>query len=101
MLMVTCYSIYRYGDDLNPWGDLITMARAWCLVKPGGLAVVGMPVGPDLIEFNAHRIYGPVQLPHFFANWEQVYTETDITENYGKKCSFCYQPLFIMRKPFL
>ena len=25
----------RYGDPLNPWGDLITMAQAWCLLKPG------------------------------------------------------------------
>jgi hypothetical protein len=25
----------RYGDMINPWGDLITMARSWCLVKPG------------------------------------------------------------------
>ena len=21
----------RYGDSLNPWGDLITIAKAWCL----------------------------------------------------------------------
>ena len=27
--------LYRYGDQLNPWGDLIAMARAWCLLKPG------------------------------------------------------------------
>ena len=25
----------RYGDQLNPWGDLITMAKVWCVVKPG------------------------------------------------------------------
>ena len=25
----------RYGDSLNPWGDLITMAQSWCLLKPG------------------------------------------------------------------
>ena len=23
----------RYGDGLNPYGDLITMARAWCVTK--------------------------------------------------------------------
>jgi len=34
----------RYGDQLNPWGDLITMARAWCMVKPGGFAAIGVPV---------------------------------------------------------
>ena len=33
----------RYGDSLNPWGDLITMAQAWCLLKPGARALVGLP----------------------------------------------------------
>jgi hypothetical protein len=40
---------FRYGDMLNPWGDLITMARAWCLVKPDGLALVGVPTGMDQV----------------------------------------------------
>ena len=31
----------RYGDALNPWGDLIAMARAWCVLKPGARAIVG------------------------------------------------------------
>ncbi len=25
----------RYGDALNPWGDIIAMARMWCVLKPG------------------------------------------------------------------
>ena len=46
----------RYGDNLNPWGDLITMARAWCLVKPGGYALVGVPSDKvDNIKYNANR----------------------------------------------
>ena len=49
----------RYGDQLNPWGDLIAMARSWCLVKPGGHALVGLPSGEEVIGFNSHRIYGP------------------------------------------
>ena len=32
---------FRYGDSLNPWGDLIAMARAWCVLKPGGKALIG------------------------------------------------------------
>jgi hypothetical protein len=41
-------TIFRFGDMLNPWGDLIAMARAWCLVKPGGKALVGVPSGPGM-----------------------------------------------------
>ena len=72
------------------------MARAWCLMKPGGMALVGFPSGPDRLEFNAHRIYGPVQLPHFFANWDQVYTDANLTQ--PAKCTYCNQPLFVVRK---
>jgi hypothetical protein len=39
-----------YGDALNPWGDLIAMARAWCVLKPNARALVGVPSGPDVIE---------------------------------------------------
>ena len=41
---------------LNPWGDLIAMARSWCLVKPGGFGIVGVPTGPDRIGFNSHKV---------------------------------------------
>jgi hypothetical protein len=29
----------RYGDALNPWGDVIQVAKAWCVVKSGGTMV--------------------------------------------------------------
>ena len=46
----------RFGDALHPWGDLVTMARAWCLVKKGGYAVIAVPTSKqDTIEYNAHR----------------------------------------------
>ena len=46
----------RFGDAMHPWGDLVTMARAWCLIKPGGIAVIAVPTAKkDTIEYNAHR----------------------------------------------
>ena len=82
---------------LNPWGDLIAMARAWCFVKPGGQALVGVPSGPDMIGFNSHKIYGPVAYSHLFANWEQVYTDTDFSKNDGK-CFWCYQSIHALAR---
>lgn len=92
----------RYGDNLNPWGDLIVMARAWCVLKPGGKALVGFPIGPgkDQIYFNSHKNYGPVLLSHLFANWEQVYSEFDY-KNFIKECVWCYQDLFVVQKPLV
>jgi hypothetical protein len=33
----------RFGDMLNPWGDIITIARAWCVTKDGGSLTIGVP----------------------------------------------------------
>ncbi len=93
-------SIYavRYGDALNPWGDVIAMARSHCLLKPGGQALVGVPTGPkDILLFNAARVYGPIMYAHLFANWKQVYTEMT-PEDFSTGCPWCYQPLYIVEK---
>ena len=50
----------RYGDALHPWGDLVTVARAWCITKPNGYFMTGMPFdtnGNDLLQFNEKRYY--------------------------------------------
>jgi hypothetical protein len=53
----------RYGDALNPFGDLIAIARGWCVAKPGSVLVIGVMYGQDAVEFNAHRVYGNVRYP--------------------------------------
>ena len=63
----------RYGDALNPYGDKQAIARAWCLAKPGARMLLGVMYGHDGLEFNAHRVYGPLQLAHLTANWKQVW----------------------------
>jgi Caenorhabditis protein of unknown function, DUF268 len=62
----------RYGDALNPWGDLLAVARAWCVTKPGGALALGLPTGIDYVTVNAHRVYGKVRWPLITANWIQV-----------------------------
>jgi len=101
----------RYGDALNPYGDLITMAKAWCLTKPGGRALVGFPCGMDLINFNANKLYGPVMLPHLFANWNQIYSEyrdfpdgldtnaKDFCGSEDEPIRYCFQPMTVLEKP--
>ncbi|CAJ0951153.1 unnamed protein product, partial [Mesorhabditis belari] len=53
----------RYGDPLDPWGDVREMAKVLCLLKNRGLMIVGFPVGSDAVIWNAHRIYGAIRLP--------------------------------------
>jgi len=64
----------RYGDAINPWGDRQAIARAWCMTKKQGNLVLNVPFNQqDALIYNAHRIYGPVQLPHLLANWKQIW----------------------------
>lgn len=78
----------RYGDALNPWGDLMAVARIWCVTKDDGLLFLGVPSGPDCVKFNAHRIYGRVRYPFLVTNWEKVdsFTSNDLTFD-SKDCS--------------
>jgi hypothetical protein len=52
-----------------------------------------MPSGPDMIGFNSHKIYGPVMYAQLFANWDQVFTDTDFKKNDVENCFWCYQSI--------
>ena len=90
----------RYGEKLNPWGDLMTMARAWCDTKPNGRAVIGVPTNGDEILFNEARIYGKLLSAQLFANWKQVTSALDVRRFENTDCHFCtsYQPLHVVQK---
>lgn len=62
----------RYGDPLNPVGDLEAMQKMKTIVKPGGLLYLAIPVGRDRLVWNAHRIYGKARLPMLLEGWKVV-----------------------------
>ena len=47
----------RYGDPLDPRGDIKAMKELQRVVQPGGSLLLVTPVGKPKIAFNAHRIY--------------------------------------------
>jgi len=44
------YIILRYGDPLDPVGDIWDVWRISCFVKPEGLLYLGVPTGPDQVN---------------------------------------------------
>ena len=69
----------RYGDHLNPWGDIISIAQAWCVSTPEAKLAIGLPTimnGKDRIEFNAHKVYGPRLYPFLVTNWHFIWPPT-------------------------
>ena len=62
----------RYGDPVDPKGDIKAMQEAQALLKPGGLMFLTVPVGPDILVWNLHRRYGEHRLPLLLGGWEEV-----------------------------
>ena len=52
----------RYGDKIDPRGDLKAMAELARVLAPGGNLLLVVPVGQPRICFNAHRIYSFEQI---------------------------------------
>lgn len=57
----------RYGDELDPGGDLKSIEELKRVLAPGGDLLFATPVGKPRIEFNAHRIYSFEQLVSYFS----------------------------------
>jgi SAM-dependent methyltransferase len=60
----------RYGDPLDPQGDLKAINELKRVLKPGGDLLFVTPVGKPTIAFNAHRIYSYEQVRDFFSPLE-------------------------------
>ncbi|MBM3201747.1 MAG: DUF268 domain-containing protein [Chlamydiae bacterium] len=60
----------RYGDPINPQGDLEFMNKAKNFLKPGGKMILAVPVGQDALVWNVHRIYGKIRLPMLLKGWK-------------------------------
>lgn len=62
----------RYGDPLDPDGDLKTMDHMRQVLKPNGYLLLAVPVGLDTITWNTHRTYGRVRLTALMRHWSLV-----------------------------
>lgn len=60
----------RYGDMLDPLGDMKAAKELERVVKTGGSLIFVVPVGKPKIEFNAHRIYSYEQVIAMFSHME-------------------------------
>ena len=56
----------RYGDPINPDGDLKAISELKRTLANGGSLLFVVPVGKPKIEFNAHRIYSFEQIINYF-----------------------------------
>ena len=91
----------RYGDPINPNGDLESMTKMKDVIKKEGLMVLSIPMGNDKLYFNTHRVYGKKRFPLLIEGWEKI-DEFGIAEgSYDNDINGVngtpYQPVFILR----
>lgn len=60
------FGLGRYGDDVDPLGHLKGLEQLKRMVKPGGRFYLSTPIGPERVEFNAHRIFAASTVTGWF-----------------------------------
>lgn len=63
----------RYGDAINPEGDLLAASELSRIVKPGGQLLIVEPINQTpRLSFNAHRLYSYQQVLGMFPQMDLV-----------------------------
>ena len=88
----------RYGDPVNPDGDLLAMQEAGKYLKDDGTLFLGVPLGPDCLCWNAHRIYGPVRLPLLLRGWLPLDAYSIYPSVFEGAPGAIRQPLLVLKK---
>lgn len=60
----------RYGDAIDPDGDLKAMNELKRVLAKGGSLLFVVPIGKPGIQFNAHRVYSYEQIINSFSGLE-------------------------------
>ncbi|NJD56664.1 MAG: DUF268 domain-containing protein [Nitrospirae bacterium] len=60
----------RYGDSLDPDGDLKAIAQLKRVLAADGSLLVAVPIGRPKLMFNGHRIYSYDQIMEYFSDLE-------------------------------
>ena len=64
------FGLGRYGDTIDSDGYLHGLNNLYRALKPGGKFYFSVPIGPQRIEFNAHRVFA---VNHLLALFEGKY----------------------------
>jgi len=92
----------RYGDPINPNGDIDACIEAYTMLNNQGYFICGIPIGNGCIEGNYHRIYNQKRIDKLFSlfnnyigsvNNKTLDKTLDFTGNNWQN-----QPIFIYQK---
>ena len=91
----------RYGDPLDPDGDLKAMKNTKDLIHKDSLLFLSVPIGIDKVVFNLHRVYGKHRIEKLLDGWEIVdkfgFFEESLENNVNGVDGSPYQPVYILK----
>jgi hypothetical protein len=88
----------RYGDRLDPLGDIKAMRKSKTMLKKDGLLFLAVPVGKDKLIWNLHRIYGETRFPLLIDGWDVIDAFGFNSENFQNDDPHAHhQPVFVLR----
>ncbi len=70
MHVVEHVGLGRYGDPIDPDGDLKAINELKRVLVKGGSLLFVVPIGRPRIQFNAHRIYSYDQITDYFSGFK-------------------------------
>lgn len=66
------FGLGRYGDPIDANGHLKALDNMYRILKPGGTFYFSTPIGPQRIEFNAHRVFSVKYLLDLFRDRYEI-----------------------------
>ena len=92
----------RYGDPINPNGDIDACTEAYHMLEHNGFFICGIPIGNGNIEGNYHRIYNKKRIDKLFSLFSDFigsvnYMTFDGNLNFTGN-NWQNQPIFIYQK---
>ena len=88
MHVVEHVGLGRYGDPLDPEGDLKAISELKRVTAVGGDLLFVVPVGQGKLMFNAHRIYGYDQILGCFDGFDVIEFGLVADASYGQGLVF-------------
>jgi hypothetical protein len=92
----------RYGDPINPNGDIDACIEAYTMLNDNGYFICGIPIGYGIIEGNCHRIYNKKRIDKLFSLFGKFigsvnYDSLDDKLNFNGN-NWQNQPIFVYQK---
>lgn len=66
------FGLGRYGDPVDYEGHLKGLKNFVGMLRMGGKFYFSVPIGPQRVEFNAHRVFGVRYLMELLKNWFKI-----------------------------